>query len=88
MSRLAASSRVVDARVVDTRVLTSARRGDQARVRYAFEVDGQTYAYGDPSVGSGCGSGPGAGGEDQNRRTGYTGPSVPTGTLQTCIPPT
>lgn len=48
MRRIEASSTIVDARVVDSRILSSVRRGDQPQVRYAFEVDGQTYVYGDP----------------------------------------
>lgn len=38
---------VIDARVVDTRVLESRRRGRELQVRYAFEVGGTTYTYGD-----------------------------------------
>lgn len=35
------------ARVTDTRIMTSTKSGDSFELRYAFDVDGQTYTYRD-----------------------------------------
>lgn len=37
----------IDARVTDTRIMTSRKSGDSYQVRYAFDVAGRTYSYRD-----------------------------------------
>lgn len=38
------------ARVTDTRIMTSTESGDSFELRYAFEVDGRTYTYRDEGL--------------------------------------
>jgi hypothetical protein len=47
MSSLGDDAITVDARITDTRVMTSRKRGDSYEVRYAFEVAGRSYSYND-----------------------------------------
>lgn len=44
---LGADAVTIEARVVDTRVMTSRKRGDSYELRYTFDVGGRTYSYTD-----------------------------------------